>query len=83
MPRIALVDGVAIIMYTNDHNPPHLHARSGADEALVGIADAVVFKGSLPRGKKAAGESWVAHHRGALLEAWQRAQEGRNPGQIT
>lgn len=82
MPRIALVDGVAIILYANDHNPPHLHARFGADEALVAIADAVIFKGSLPHGKRRSVETWVSEHREALLVAWQTIQSGTNPGQI-
>jgi len=41
-PTIAIVDGVRIMMFNNDHNPPHLHARLGGDEVLVAINDVCV-----------------------------------------
>jgi len=37
MPTIAIVDGVKILMFYNDHSPPHFHAVLGDDEMLVSI----------------------------------------------
>ena len=33
MPRISQLFRVAIVMYFNDHSPPHFHAEYGGDEA--------------------------------------------------
>jgi len=40
MPTIAFVDGIAIILFWNDHDPPHFHAESSAFKARILIADA-------------------------------------------
>ena len=37
MPTIAIVDGVKIQMFYNDHTPAHFHAILGSDEVLVAI----------------------------------------------
>jgi hypothetical protein len=35
MPTIAIVDGVKIQMFYDDHNPPHFHAIIGGSEMLI------------------------------------------------
>ena len=35
-------------MYGLDHAPPHVHAVYGEHEALIGIEDGEVIRGSLP-----------------------------------
>jgi hypothetical protein len=35
MPTIAVVDGITIAIYYNDHNPPHLHAMQAEHEFRV------------------------------------------------
>jgi hypothetical protein len=49
MPRIGETQGVAFYVYADDHNPPHVHAFHGDDEALLVIADSSVLRGSPPR----------------------------------
>jgi hypothetical protein len=39
MPTIAYVDGISIILFWNDHEPPHFHAEDAAFKARVLIAD--------------------------------------------
>jgi hypothetical protein len=48
MPTIAYFYGIAIQMFYNDHNPPHLHARYGRAKALIRLADGEVIAGELP-----------------------------------
>jgi len=43
MPTIAWFYGIAIQMFYNDHNPPHLYARYGRAKALVRIADGQII----------------------------------------
>jgi hypothetical protein len=37
MPTIAYFYGIAIQMFYDDHNPPHLHARYGRAKAVIGV----------------------------------------------
>ena len=48
MPEISRFLGIVIIMYYNDHAPPHFHARYGGFEITVRIADELV-EGRFPR----------------------------------
>ena len=41
MPEISRFLGIVIAMYYNDHAPPHFHAKYGAFEITVRIADGV------------------------------------------
>jgi len=51
MPAIAIVDGVKIMMFYNDHSPAHFHARLGDHEMLIAISGLEVIRGSLPQAK--------------------------------
>lgn len=48
MPTIGLVDGVRIVVYINDHPPPHVHAVYAEFEAKVSIATGDLLGGHLP-----------------------------------
>ena len=48
MPTIAWFYGIAIQMFYDDHNPPHLHARYGRARALVRLSDGETIAGELP-----------------------------------
>ena len=41
MPELSRFLGIVIVMYYNDHAPPHFHARYGTFEITVRIADGV------------------------------------------
>ncbi|PPQ28721.1 hypothetical protein CCS01_23645 [Rhodopila globiformis] len=79
MPTIAIVDGVRIMMFYNDHNPPHFHARLGGDEALVAIGNLSVVRGSLPQAKLSHILAWARDHRDALALNWIRCQNNEEP----
>jgi hypothetical protein len=53
MPTLAIVDGVSILMFWNDHAPPHFHARFAGEECRIDIATLQVLEGRLPSGKMA------------------------------
>jgi len=43
MPTIAVVDGILIILYFNDHAPPHFHAQGSDFHARIRIEDGGVI----------------------------------------
>ncbi len=74
MPRLSEFYGIVVYMYWRDHNPPHVHAIYGGDEALMTIADGRVLAGSLPRTAARLVTEWIELRRDELMANWQRAQ---------
>ena len=48
MPEISRFFGIIILMYYDEHNPPHFHARYGSDTAAMEITSLRVLEGRLP-----------------------------------
>jgi hypothetical protein len=48
MPTIAVVDGVKVQMFYDDHTPSHFHAVIGGREVLIAIRTLDLIRGSLP-----------------------------------
>ena len=84
MPTIAVVDGIAIILFWNDHDPPHFHAESGEFRARVLISDGSLIdsRGSLRPAELRTIRRWTARHRDELLENWYRVRAGKVPLKI-
>lgn len=74
MPEISRFFGIVIIMFYNDHAPPHFHARYGRDGALISIRDLAVLRGSLPPRALGLVMEWATLHRHELLEDWELAR---------
>jgi hypothetical protein len=51
MPVISRFLGLAIYMYWNDHNPPHIHVIYGDYELQLNIESFEVIQGELPPNK--------------------------------
>ena len=51
MPVVAIVDGVKIEFYQDEHPPPHFHARYAEFVAQIEIRTNKVLRGSLPPAK--------------------------------
>jgi hypothetical protein len=82
MPTIAIVDGVKIQMFYNDHTPPHFHAILGGDEMLVTIRGLDVMRGPLPPAKLRRVLDWAAEHQGELALNWIKCQDDQTPERI-
>ncbi len=76
MPRISRFFGVTIMMYFNDHAPPHFHAEYGDDEASFLIDTLEQDEGQLPRRARAMVVEWASLHRSELWADWEKAREG-------
>lgn len=74
MPEICRFYGIVIKMFYVDHPPPHFHAEYSGFEALITIADAEVFAGSLPPRALSMVKEWVELHREELNQDWESAR---------
>ena len=74
MPTIAFFYGIAIQMFYNDHNPPHLHARYGRAKAIIRLSDGEIIAGELPPTAARLVKEWTLARRAELEENWRRAR---------
>ena len=71
MPTISTFYGLVILMFWDDHNPPHFHVRYASDQALIGIDELQIIAGSLPRRAERMVLEWAGDHKAELLENWR------------
>ena len=71
MPTISTFYGLVVLMFWDDHDPPHFHVRYAGDEALVRIADLWIIEGELPRRAERLLLEWAGEHRAELMENWE------------
>jgi Domain of unknown function (DUF4160) len=82
MPTISTFFGIAILMYFDDHAPPHFHAKYQGNKAIIAIATGEVVEGKLPRTAMRFVEEWRQLHIAELNSAWQLAKSYQNPNKI-
>lgn len=83
MPRVAVVDGVRIEFYRNEHPPPHFHAVIAEYRAVFKIDNLEMTRGLLPRAKERAVRDWASTRKLALLRAWSELRKGGLPEDIS
>ncbi|HEY9363240.1 MAG TPA: DUF4160 domain-containing protein [Chitinophagaceae bacterium] len=71
MPQISRFYGIIVLMYLNDHYPPHFHAKYGEFEILIRIQDLSVYAGYLPPRALGLVVEWAALHQRELMENWE------------
>jgi hypothetical protein len=74
MPIVAIVDGARLIMYANDHPPPHFHVLLAEHRGVIDIRMHKLIRGELPKAKLRAILEWAKPRRTRLLEAWDKTQ---------
>jgi hypothetical protein len=67
---------MVVLMYYNDHDPPHFHVRYGEHQALLGIRDLRLLAGSLPPRALGLVIEWASRYREGLWANWERARRG-------
>ena len=72
MPRIGEAQGILFYVYAEDHNPPHVHAIYGSEQAQLVIATGVLHAGSLPGTKLRQAQDWLGSNRAIVQAAWDR-----------
>ncbi|MCJ2014478.1 DUF4160 domain-containing protein [Methylobacterium sp. J-076] len=73
MPVVAELDGVRIMLYANEHPPPHFHAWFAEHRAVIDIETLTVTEGFLPVAKRKKVLRWAATRQDALRRAFIQA----------
>ena len=62
--------GISIMMYFDDHNPPHFHVRYNDNRALISISELNVLEGRLPARILGLVIEWAELHKEELMQNW-------------
>ena len=73
MPTVAIVEGVKIVVYFNEHPPPHFHAKVVEHQAVIDIDSPELTAGSLPVAKRRKVLAWASTRQAALRKAFHTA----------
>lgn len=79
MPVISTFYGIEILMFFDDHAPPHFHAVYGDEEIIVGISPIRVLRGSIRPRVRSMVLEWAALHQQELVENWRRCEKPESP----
>jgi hypothetical protein len=79
MPCVSRFYGIAIYLYSDDHDPPHFHARYSGQDVAVEIHSLEVLVGRIPARAMRLVREWAEQHAEELMENWNRARTGQLP----
>jgi len=82
MPTLAIVDGVKIQLYFDEHAPPHFHAVFAEFVVQIQIDPLQVLRGSLPPAKLQVVLAWAEKNNDKLMSAWTTLTTGRKPTRL-
>lgn len=82
MPELCRFDGITVSIHSNDHDPPHIHARYGEHRIKVSLRPVKVDSGHFPTRKRRQLIAWVDKRNAELHVAWQMLQNGKSPNRI-
>lgn len=75
MPTISMFYGILIRMFTDEHNPPHFHAKYGEYKATFNF-DGDLLDGELPKKQMRLVQAWTELHKEELNANWDLAMIG-------
>lgn len=75
MGAVFVLQGILIYIYAFDHNPPHIHVRSGDGSFTITIKDRILEGKTSARVVKLINE-FIDLHESELMEIWNKAQNG-------
>jgi hypothetical protein len=70
MPELCRFLGISILMYFNDHSPPHFHVRYNEHRAVFAVSDLTMTEGRLPPRVAGLVLEWAQLRRTELEAAW-------------
>jgi len=82
MLTVAVIEGMKIQFFANEHPPPHFYVVYAEYRALVRIDTMQLWKGSLPRNKLRSVIEWASPRRAILLATWAAATANEEIGRI-
>ena len=75
MGSIFVIQGLLIYIYGFDHNPPHIHVRSGDGEFTITLETREVEGKARVRAIQIVNQ-FIDEHLDELYEIWDKAQHG-------
>lgn len=82
MPTISSFYGMLIMMFWQDHAPPHFHVMYAGEEALIDLKTLQVMKGKLPSRALSLVREWAKTHEAELMEDWELCANNQTPKKI-
>lgn len=76
MGAVFVIQGILIYIYAFDHNPPHIHVRSGDGNFTITIKDRIIEGKTSSRIVKLVNE-FIDQHESEIMEIWEAAQNGK------
>lgn len=73
---VAKVGNLKIVVYPNDHMPPHFHIRSPGIDAALRIDNCELIAGELSSQQTALIRRWHRSFRGLLEDRWSSTRPG-------
>lgn len=74
MPEISRFLGIIILMYFDEHDPPHFHVRYNEYRASISISDLNIIVGYLPAKVRGLVQEWAEIHKDELLHIWNTGE---------
>lgn len=74
--------GIIVMMFFDEHNPPHFHVRYNEYKAIININDGLIT-GTLPRRVVNLVYEWLDLHKEELLTNWNLLKANHQPNPIT
>ena len=75
MGSIFVIQGIMIYIYGFDHNPPHIHVKSGSDEFTITIKDRII-EGKARSKTVIIVNDFIDEHEEEIMVLWEKAQRG-------
>lgn len=75
MPTFFIIDGIKIVFYFNEHNPPHFHALFAENELVIEIRSLEIMEGKLPKNQLKKVMKFAKENEDMLLEIWNKMRE--------
>lgn len=75
MPCISIFYSIKIMMFFDEHNPPHFHANFAEFNAIILINENCVYDGHLPSRQLKLVLAWAEIHKAELIKNWSSAQK--------
>jgi hypothetical protein len=75
LPEISRFFGIVVLMYYNDHPPPHFHVRYGEQRAIIGIDSLILLEGRLSPRVLGLVVEWASMHQEELAADWEHARK--------
>ncbi len=82
MPEICRFDGISVVIFWDDHNPPYFHADYAEYAIEIDIRTLDARHGRLPQRQRRRLLRWAHEHQSELMDAWEAVSTGNTPIKI-